>query len=195
MPHSKKGIALHYIQHRNYSVFKYKKLPESLIDTLLKHLKSVNPQHRGTLDNIDYGIQSLLEAGKQDQALDFLEQTLLNNEGQLFYLSFLIVPVMRFSKIGMVFSRASPQDGCSVEKQALCEAVADIIQLPHGSELRLSIDASEINFYDTDQVYFSGPKGGWLSIQQTSICHKHNYFYHRIFAKPARCSKPSLNFC
>jgi hypothetical protein len=152
--------------------FKYKKLPESLIDTLLKHLKSVNPQHRGTLDNIDYGIQSLLEAGKQDQALDFLEQTLLNNEGQL------SISVFNSACHAILKNRDGILPCIATRwllsgKQALCEAVADIIQLPHGSELRLSIDASEINFYDTDQVYFLARKAvGYLfnkPVSATSI--------------------------
>lgn len=142
--------------------FRCNELTESVISILIKHLQNVNPVNQGTLDNIDYGIESLLGTGKQDQVLRFLEQIMINSEGR--------ISISIFDSV--CHKILENQDGILHRivtrwllggKQSLCKAVSDIIHLPHGSDPILSIDSSEIDLGDTNQTYFLARKAiGYL---------------------------------
>ncbi len=49
-------------------------MPDALIARLLQHLKRVNAEHNGTIDQIDHGIQRLIAIGKINTAIEFLEE-------------------------------------------------------------------------------------------------------------------------
>lgn len=63
--------------------FETKEIPAPLLDVILGHLKRVKPMNKGTLDNIDLGIATLLKAALPEKALRFLEEFLLLHTGTL----------------------------------------------------------------------------------------------------------------
>ncbi|MFK5913110.1 MAG: hypothetical protein QM484_01950 [Woeseiaceae bacterium] len=60
-------------------MFEKNALPDSIIDHLLKAFEDVNPEQIETLNNIDYGLKSLLEKDQEEKVINFLEVLLIKN--------------------------------------------------------------------------------------------------------------------
>jgi hypothetical protein len=58
-------------------------LPEPLRDELLRHLPSVNPANKGTIQHLDQGISQLLVSTGRLKAIQLLETLLLGHRGKL----------------------------------------------------------------------------------------------------------------
>jgi len=54
-------------------------LPDFVIDLLLPAFEHVNPEYRGTLDNLDYGLEYLLKGLRGNQAIILIESLLLKH--------------------------------------------------------------------------------------------------------------------
>lgn len=54
-------------------------MPLIMIELFLKKLTNVNPQHKGTINNIDHALSDLLKKGHTTQVIDFIEKVLINN--------------------------------------------------------------------------------------------------------------------
>ena len=59
------------------------KVPESLLEVLIKHLANINPEHRGTLDNIDLGLEKLMARENAEVGVNFLEKLLTSDNGTI----------------------------------------------------------------------------------------------------------------
>lgn len=56
-----------------------KNMPEALIDKLLEQLNRVNPQHKGTIDQIDHALCQLIRSDKKEVAILTLESLITEN--------------------------------------------------------------------------------------------------------------------
>lgn len=64
-------------------MFEKNTLPDSIVDNLLCAFENVNPKHTGTLDNIDYGLEYLLEKGQGEKVIKLLETLLTKYTSEL----------------------------------------------------------------------------------------------------------------
>ncbi|MDO9005016.1 MAG: hypothetical protein Q7V20_16350 [Aquabacterium sp.] len=143
-------------------------LPEPLVGMLLSNLTRVKPTHKGTLDNIDYGISHLIKGGSPESAIRWLEGMLLTHPKEL--------------SIGMFDSVVGVILGDNVllskiltrwlvlGERALCSAVHDIVAgAYHREERLLEIDISELQSTDAVHMFFLARKIiGYLFMQPIS---------------------------
>lgn len=133
-----------------------KEIPTPLLDVILGHLKRVKPTNKGTLDNIDFGIATLLQSAPTEQALRFLEDFLLLHEGEL------TIKVFENTASEIVtntilLSRVTTRwflNGARV----LCESVHDIGEQLHNGPLLIEIDAAELPIKDSTHIVFIARK-------------------------------------
>jgi hypothetical protein len=139
----------------------FDELPETLLDTLLVHLRQVRPQHKGTINNIDYGLVKLLEREDPIKGIELLENLLLANSDDLSLGDFDDVArmfLMNNDILGRLLTRWFLRG-----ERVLCEGVRTIINLAHGYNMQLSINPSELNLSDSAQIPFLARKAiGYL---------------------------------
>lgn len=58
-------------------------LTNELIDTLLHGLDGLNVDHKGTIDNLDVGLRTLVKKGFSNRAISFAAKLLVSNKGRL----------------------------------------------------------------------------------------------------------------
>jgi len=131
-------------------------LPLPLLDLLLSHLKAVSPDHKGTLDNIDYGLSHLIKTGEHERAIRFLEELLLAHPGKLTLKAF-DSAAREILKSGAVMSKVLTRWFLRGER-TLCEGVHEIAGTYHGDDLRLEIDPAELKPLDLIHVMFMARK-------------------------------------
>lgn len=131
-------------------------LPLPLLDLLLSHLKAVTPNHKGTLDNIDYGLSNLLKNGEQERAIGFLEELLLAHPGKL--------TAKAFDSAARDILTSSPLISKVLTRwflrgdSALCQGVEEICDTHHGGDLRIEVDSAELKSLDLIHVMFMAHK-------------------------------------
>jgi hypothetical protein len=136
--------------------FHTSRLPSPLLDLLLTHLKLVNPEHKGTLDNIDYGLSHLIKTGEHERAIRFLEELLLAYPGKLTLKTF-DSAAREILKSGAVMSKILTRWFLRGER-TLCEGVHEIAGTHHGDDLRIEIDPAELTSPDFVHVIFIAHK-------------------------------------
>ena len=131
-------------------------LPLPLLDLLLSHLKAVSPDHKGTLDNIDYGLSHLLKKGEQERAIRFIEELLVAHPGKLTVKVFdsaardILASSPLISKVlTRWFLRGDPD---------LCQGVEEICGTHHGDDLHIEVDSAELKPLDLIHVMFMAHK-------------------------------------
>ncbi|NTV51340.1 MAG: hypothetical protein HGA69_00690 [Desulfobulbaceae bacterium] len=143
-------------------------LPTTLREAFFVDLLRVKPTHKGTLDNVDYGISHLLKNGNSETAIQFLETLLLKHSGELTMEVFDGVASEILSNkvlISKVLTRWFLKGD-----QVLCEAVHAIVGANHGNGLLLEIDLTELNSSDSGHILFIARKViGYLFIQPISV--------------------------
>lgn len=148
--------------------FDCKNLPESIVDVLLKHLLRVNPTHKGTLDNIDYGMNYLFSSGAYEKGLKFIERMLSSHKDSI---SLKIFDSTSHNLIqnennilGRIVTRWFLQG-----RQELCEGIVSIFELVHGHELLISLESEELGELDSEAIIFVARKAiGYLFFQPVS---------------------------
>lgn len=133
-----------------------KEIPTTLLDVILDHLKRVKPTNKGTLDNIDFGIATLLKSASTEQALRFLENFLLLHDGKLTIKVFENT-AGEIVKSTILLSRVTTRwflNGARV----LCESVHDIGEQLHSAPLLIEIDAAEVPIKDSTHMAFIARK-------------------------------------
>jgi hypothetical protein len=139
-------------------------LPPRLRDLLLTNLKRVNPEHKGTLDNIDYGLSHLLKKGEQEKAIRFLEDLLLAHPGKL-TLKMFDSAAGEIRKSGAFMSKVLTRWFLRGER-TLCEGVHEIAGTHHGGDLRIEIDPAELKPLDLVHVMLIARKAiGYFFMQ------------------------------
>ena len=148
-----------------------KEIPAFLLDVILEHLKQVKPANKGTLDNIDCGITSLLEEAAAEKALRFLEGLLPLHTGTLNIEVFdnaaneILTNKALLSRVTTRwFLNGAP---------TLCDSVEKIVRKFHNDTLPIEIDANELTTKDFKHIVFVAWKAiGYLftkPITATSI--------------------------
>jgi len=145
-------------KHAAASLFGFhtKELPTPLLDLLLHHLKDVNPENRGTLENVDYGIAHLIKDGDPAKGLRLLEDLLLAHEGKLTLEAFDSAGA-NIRENNALISRVLTRWFLSGEP-VLCEAVHEIGGTHHGKDLVIEIDADELKPADRFRTIFVARK-------------------------------------
>jgi len=131
-------------------------LPLPLFDVLLSGLKGVSPDHKGTLDNIDYGLAHTLKTGEQEKAIRFLEELLTAHSGKLTVKTF-DGAAREILKSGALISKVLTRWFLRGERP-LCEGVQEIGGMHHGDDLRIEIDPAELKPLDPVHVIFTARK-------------------------------------
>ena len=162
-----------YALHAGSEIFRFEtqEITTCLLDVLLGHLKHVKPTKKGTLDNIDYGVATLLEEAAAEKALRFLEELLLLHTGTLTTKDFdrtadkILTNKTLLSRVTTRwFLNGAP---------ALCESVEKIVRKSHNDTLSIDIDTSELPTKDFKHIVFVARKAvGYLftkPITATSI--------------------------
>ncbi len=159
-----------YALHAASEIFGFHtgELPTELLDALFVDLLRVKPTHKGTLDNVDYGISHLLKNGNSEKAIQFLEALLLRHSGELTMEVF-------DSAVSEILSNKVLSSKILTRwflkgDQVLCEAVHAIVGTYHGNGLLLEIDVTELNPSDSGHILFIARKViGYLFIQPISV--------------------------
>lgn len=140
-------------------------LPAPLVGVLLSNLRRVNPTHKGTLDNIDYGIAHLLRSERAEIAIQWLEDMLLAAPDELSMEVF-------DSVAGEIFGNSALRNKIVTRwlmrgERALCNAVHEIVENAHRREdVLLEIDAAELESTDMVCMIFLARKIiGYLFMQ------------------------------
>ena len=141
-----------------------KELPSALLRLLLTHLKRVQPESVGTLNNIDLGIAHLLKRDDPEEGLHFLEE-LLAAHGDRLKVKILdsTASAIRESPrlMGKVLTRWFLRG-----ERAQCDAVREIAGTHLGDDFRIEIDASELKPADHVHVLFVARKAiGYFFMQ------------------------------
>ena len=136
-------------------------IPSPLLNILLKHLVDVQPEHKGTLDNIDFGLEKLLATeNKQEAAISFLEKTLTNRgiEIEVFDSATRLLLKNENSLLNRLMTRWFLGG-----EQALCRAIEQIIKLSRNEGLILAADPDELTNADSIRLIFLARKAiGYL---------------------------------
>ena len=151
--------------------FETREIPAPLLDVILGHLKHVKPANKGTIDNIDYGVTTLLKEVASEKVLRFLEKLLLLHTDTLTIEVFDSAAYeIRTNKA--LLSRVTTRwflNGAP----ALCESVCNIIRMSREDNLVIEIDTSELKTKDCKHITFIARKAiGYLfmkPITATSI--------------------------
>ena len=136
-------------------------IPQTLLNILLKYLVDVQPEHKGTLDNIDFGLEKLLTAeNTQDAAIAFLERLLTKSGIEMEVLDSAVRMFLQ-NKNGLL-NRLMTRWFLGGEP-ALCTALHDIVRAAHDKNPILSIASHEVTQKDlTHLVFLSRKAVGYL---------------------------------
>lgn len=159
-----------YALHAASEIFGFHtgELPIALLDAFFVDLLRVKPTHKGTLDNVDYGISHLLKNGNSEKAIQFLEALLLRHSGEL-TMGVFDSAVSEILSNKVLSSKILTRWFLKGD-QVLCEAVHAIVGTYHGNGLLLEIDVTELNPSDSGHILFIARKViGYLFIQPISV--------------------------
>ena len=131
-------------------------IPVPLLNILLKHLVDVQPEHKGTLDNIDFGLEKLLATeNRQEAAISFLEQLLTNGDIEIEV--FDSATRLLLKNENDLLNRLMTRWFLGGE-QALCRAIEQIIKLSHDKKLILAATPDELVNADSIRLIFLARK-------------------------------------
>lgn len=170
------------------------KLPAQLVGVLLTNLRRVNSTHKGTLDNIDYGIAHLLKSDDAEMAIQWLEEMLLAAPDELSMEVF-------DSVAGEIVSNGALRNKIITRwlmrgERALCNAVHDIVGNAHrGEDVLLEIDSTELESTDMTHMIFLARKIiGYLFMQPVTAASLLVSLMHQVHEDEALAELGSLLF-
>ena len=140
-------------------------VPATLLKVLLQHLTKVDPDHKGTLDNIDYGLEKLLRRNDPKCGVNFLETLISANNGSISINAFDSVKRELYkNKKGLLDKLATRW--LSMGNQALCTALNQVVKIGHKTDLLINVNPTELDSHDFTQLYFIARKAiGYLFYQ------------------------------
>ena len=143
-----------------------KKLPSNILDLLLNALKSTNPKNKGTLDNIDYGLQHLVKAGHIEKAFPLIEYLLISNKGELSI-------VLLDSLVHELLSNNEALNKLVTKwllskSLALGRATSDVINQRHGKDVNLRVDMTLLQGQESNSLFLARKAIGWLFTKPVS---------------------------
>ena len=154
-----KDLALHIAAE--LISFDHSLVPDILLDVFVVELLRVNPENKGTLNKIDYGISQLLEHNTWDKGIEFLEKLLLKNSETLSLAELESTSHELFRNVDALsrlttnwFLKGNP---------VLCDGIRTIAELAYEQDLRLVAVPSEFASTDPMQMIFLARKSiGYL---------------------------------
>ena len=149
-------------------IFEKDKIPPLVLDVLLEALKDTKSQNKGTLDNIDQGLQYLVKTNQEDKAISFLEHLLVHNRDELSIEVFDSLIRELYGNDKLVLNKLATRWFLS-KKVSLCRAVMDIVGLGHGNDIILIADTEQFIKQPEEIRLFAARKAiGWLYINPVS---------------------------
>jgi hypothetical protein len=136
--------------------FNFNELPDVLLDALLDHLRRVRPQHKGTLDNIDYGLVKLLKQINPMKGIEFLETYLLSNPADT-ALDIFDSVIIEIYKNNNLLNKLLTRWFLRGDR-VLCEGIQTVVNKANDSNIVLEIDQSELVSSDLKHILYIARK-------------------------------------
>jgi hypothetical protein len=147
-------------------IFEKDKISSRILDVFLEALMDTKPQNKGTLDNIDHGLQHLVKTNQEDKAISFLEKLLDHNGDEL---SIEVFDNLIYELYGKPILNKLATRWFLSRKTSLCRAVSDIVGLSHGNDIVLVADTEQFTKHPEGIRLFAARKAiGWLYINPVS---------------------------
>lgn len=148
-------------------MFERKTLPDSIVVHMLKAFENVNPEDIETLNNIDYGLEGLLEKGQREKSLNFLE-IMFTNDGSDFSISqFDNVARWLLNNEGKILDETITRWLLSGVVK-LGRSASDLIKNHGGKNTIISVDEQQIKNKSNDIHLFLAKKAcGWFFYNPT----------------------------
>lgn len=145
-------------------MFNTQELPATLLQLLIEHLKRVDSESIGTLDNIDYGIARLLDLENAELGLDFLERLLLAHDESV-NVNVFDSSVAKICQNAKLLNKVATRWFMRGDRM-LCEAVYEVTSTHFRNGPRIEIDASELRACDYVHIVFIARKAiGYFFMQ------------------------------
>lgn len=149
-------------------IFEKDKIPPLVLDVLLEALKDTKPQNKGSLDNIDHGLQHLVKTNQEDKAISFLEHLLVHNRDELSVEVFDSLIRNLYGNNQPILNKLATRWFLS-KKIPLCRAIMDIVGQGHGNDIVLIADTEQLTKQPEGIRLFAARKAiGWLYINPVS---------------------------
>lgn len=145
-----------------------KAMQQEIIAALLKALTEVNPSNKGTLRELDYGLQSLMELGYDDEAIGYVTQLLSRQDNDLELEEFKSFTNTLISgpseRLGRVVVQWLLKDTPS-----LCKGISKAIRgLDAMDGPPLHIRAEDLSMLPSAQVFICRKAIGWFFLRPTT---------------------------
>ena len=145
----------------------FNELPEALLDVLLNHLRSVRPQNKGTLNNIDYGLVNLIKLEDPTKGIEFLEALLRANPNDV-QMDIFDSVILELYKNSTLLNKLLTRWFLRGDR-VFCEGIHAIVNKIHDHDMLLKIDPSELVSVDMVHIVFLARKAiGYLFFKPVS---------------------------
>ena len=131
-----------------------KHMPEALIENLLDHINRVNPEHKGTINQIDHAMYRLIRLGKTDAAIHALEVLIAEKELEPAAFNSVLHDIQGDA---MLLNKAATRwllNG----NVSLCRAAAFLVGDGHGANIPVQVDRTEMAMTDSREILFLARK-------------------------------------
>lgn len=141
-------------------------MPLIMIELFMNKLTNVNPEHNGTINNIDHAISDLLKKGHTTQVIDFIENVLINHSQ---------LSIKQFDSFIREISQNDGVLNSLITRWFLSKRIrfgrcaSDLIRAHGGDDYILSVDLVQIQGRQAGIHYFLAKKAcGWFFINPIS---------------------------
>jgi hypothetical protein len=131
-------------------------LSQPILRLISNCMQRVNPEHKGTLRNIDYGILHLLKVDREE-AIQFLERLLHSHEGKLSLKEDFGNTAHAIYQDTAILSKILTRWFLQGDR-VLCKAIHKICLSHFGDDLPIQVDISELKSIDLIHVVFLARK-------------------------------------
>jgi hypothetical protein len=141
-----------------------KVLVPDAVAPLLKALESVDPSHKGTIDELDQGLAAMLDTEHASRAIEFVEKILTARaDGP---------KLSSFPDFGSRLLSGLPQQFCTTfiswmmtGQHALCDGLAKLFQASRRDKHPIELDIGNQTLADSQKIYFSRKVLGYFFLQ------------------------------
>lgn len=127
--------------------------PPALLELIIRHLPEVKPEHKGTLDNIDYGLDKLLSKIDPEAGITLLGRLLSANDGATTMDAFDSTLAMLYRNENNILDRLATR-WLFGGKPQLCRALRQIVSYGHKTEILLHSTEDELEKKDYIHIEF-----------------------------------------
>jgi hypothetical protein len=142
-------------------------LEPDVVACLLEALEGLNPTNKGTVDELDLGLQSLLEHGHEEAAIAYVIRLLSSADGSLrlkdfdgFSRTLISAPPERLSRVVVQWLR--------IGAPRLCEGLANALRHHDMNGPALELRAGDLSISSVAQVFVCRKAIGWFFLMPTT---------------------------